>query len=52
MRKIYTTPELIDMYKVELTTSFYTYSDKRKTLEEMLRMRNVKLQEIQNSISL
>ena len=45
-RKIYTNQELISMLKSELEKNPHRYSDRRKTLEEMLRMRGVNLSNI------
>ena len=43
-KKQYTNEELVNLLNIELEkTGKYVYSDRRKTIEEMLRMRGVKI---------
>lgn len=37
-----TTEKLLELLKKEIELNKYVYTDKRKTIEELLRMRNIK----------
>jgi hypothetical protein len=50
--KNYSIEELEEMLQVELSNGYWFYSQKRRTIEEMLRMRGVPLKQVQTPWSI